>query len=293
MLRQADDQAGSNVPTFKWSRDNGAVAFVITEVDGSESPWTITLQDLGRDGRFSLDVGDWVEIVLPLTKLTDGADAPDLLRVTAIDPVDRSVTVERPLAQGVAGVPDRIAFDANQIATQRPLLRRWDQRHGVTDTREKAGSPVGAIPITFAMQRPTAKDSKGWADDPATWFPLEDGIQVQFQRPTPEYPTDVPTATAPTNNTVNPKVAAPAGATFRAGDYWLIPARTASNGFILWPETKTDPKEPAAVPPGGVKHHYAPLAVVVDPASPDAKPDGPLLNRRTMINRAVITTLKM
>ena len=62
---------------------------------------------------------------------------------------------------------------------------------------------------------------------------LEDGLQVQF-----DYS---------------------AGTIYRSGDYWLIPARVATGG-IEWPR---DAKNNAiAVPPHGVTHHYAPLAVI-------------------------------
>ena len=43
---------------------------------------------------------------------------------------------------------------------------------------------------------------------------------------------------------------------FRAGDYWLIPARTAT-GRIIWP---ADGENPAALPPHGVNEHYAPMS---------------------------------
>jgi hypothetical protein len=43
---------------------------------------------------------------------------------------------------------------------------------------------------------------------------------------------------------------------FREGDYWLIPARTAT-GDIIWPRENEDY---AYVAPHGVQHHYAPLA---------------------------------
>lgn len=63
------------------------------------------------------------------------------------------------------------------------------------------------------------------------WVTIEDGIQIQFQ-------TD--------------------RVTFRPGDYWLIPARTAT-GDILWPRESGNP---AFLPPQGVEHHYAPLAIL-------------------------------
>ena len=50
-------------------------------------------------------------------------------------------------------------------------------------------------------------------------------------------------------------------ATFRSGDYWLIPARTipGQSGDIEWPQEGT---EPAVLPPSGIIHHYCRLAVL-------------------------------
>lgn len=74
------------------------------------------------------------------------------------------------------------------------------------------------------------------------WLPLEDGIEIQFQ-PGP-------------NDTKN---------LYRTGDYWLIPARTAT-GDVEWPGPADDPD---SLPPHGVAHHYAPLAVVNGAAASD------------------------
>ncbi len=80
------------------------------------------------------------------------------------------------------------------------------------------------------------------------WTTLEDGVQIQFVPP------------------------AEAGKpyTYRTGDYWLIPARTAI-GDVIWPkEKKNDEMIPAVMPPHGIIHHYAPLAVVQPaPQNPD------------------------
>jgi Family of unknown function (DUF6519) len=69
------------------------------------------------------------------------------------------------------------------------------------------------------------------------WLDLEDGIQVSFQ-PAPE---------------------GHAAQVYRSGDYWLIPARAAT-GNIEWPGP---PDRPGALPPLGVRHRFAPLALVV------------------------------
>ena len=62
-------------------------------------------------------------------------------------------------------------------------------------------------------------------------FPLEDGIRIQFV-----------------------KAAGSVKVTYRSGDYWCFPARTAGKGNIAWP--------PGGAPPDGVIHHYAPLAAI-------------------------------
>lgn len=69
------------------------------------------------------------------------------------------------------------------------------------------------------------------------WLTLEDGVQIQFQ----------PRQTGETEARV-----------YRRGDYWLIPARVAS-GDVQWPR-----KNGAAVAlaPHGVRHYYAPLAII-------------------------------
>jgi hypothetical protein len=63
-----------------------------------------------------------------------------------------------------------------------------------------------------------------------SWLALEQGIEVQFEP----------------------------GATYRAGDYWLIPARAATRD-VEWPRPLGGPEDQ---PPHGVEHHYAPLAIV-------------------------------
>jgi hypothetical protein len=68
------------------------------------------------------------------------------------------------------------------------------------------------------------------ADD--QWLDLEDGIEVLFKEP---------------------------GAHYRRGDYWLIPARTASPTGVLWPASNGNPE---AIPPHGPTRYRAPLALV-------------------------------
>jgi hypothetical protein len=71
----------------------------------------------------------------------------------------------------------------------------------------------------------TVKEATGGNEN---WIELEDGVKIQFQP----------------------------GGFYRTGDYWLIPARTAT-GDVEWPGPVGDP-EPR--PPHGVERHFAPLA---------------------------------
>lgn len=104
--------------------------------------------------------------------------------------------------------------------------RRWDHR--------KVGSLAlkdGAVPVRESV------DDTGWID-------IEDGVQIQF-------------LSAIVDNT--------AANVYRAGDYWVFPARVAT-GDIEWP-TKPDGVTKLPRPPRGIRHHYAPLAIVKPGAS--------------------------
>lgn len=50
---------------------------------------------------------------------------------------------------------------------------------------------------------------------------------------------------------------------YKTGDYWLIPARTVT-GDIEWPQNAKT-QEAQALPPKGITHYYAPLAVLPNP----------------------------
>lgn len=139
------------------------------------------------------------------------------------------------------------------------------------DTHEYAGAPgtlvqlsnaqlVGQVP-TLSLDTTTATGTTNFTDFPSTpkvrrwdqsatanpalangaipvlestWMDLENGVQVYFQP----------------------------GGYYNTGDYWLIPARTAttaSQPTVLWPTSGNNPLPQIA---SGIRHHYAPLAVV-------------------------------
>jgi hypothetical protein len=64
------------------------------------------------------------------------------------------------------------------------------------------------------------------------WIELEDGVQVKFS-----------------------------SGDYRSGDYWLIPARTATRD-VEWPPFQNPNTHPFALPPVGISRHYCKLALV-------------------------------
>src|SRR5262249_33836136 len=155
----------------------------------------------GRDIGGSLQVNDWVEIVDDVLAL-HGETGP-LRQVESIDPVEMSVTLKDP---GIL-----TSYDEN--SANHPLLRRWDQQGGGLEDGVKL--------------------REGNGEDEEEWIVLEDGIQIQFQAPSPPN-------------------------TYRSGDYWLIPARVAT-GDVEWRKDQNGTAIPE--PPHGIEHHYAPLCV--------------------------------
>jgi hypothetical protein len=216
-------------PTFKWSRENGSVVFSVISVtvSGGKGPLTTQVQvaGLGHDTRTGLKVGDWVEFVNDDYTLMNWAFP--LLQVQAVNTANASVTLTGSVESSL--LPDL------RKGPKHSLLRRWDhQQTDSTTTNAQWNTTDNAIQIVESSGTP-----------PAPWIDLENGIQIQFQ-PAPGPP--------PANGNV-----------YRTGDYWLIPARTANGGEVIWP---TDALANAvACAPHGVTHHYAPLAIVIADAS--------------------------
>jgi Family of unknown function (DUF6519)/Carboxypeptidase regulatory-like domain len=85
------------------------------------------------------------------------------------------------------------------------------------------------------LRRWDQSDSANQNGLPATsgvWIDVEAGVQVRFSE-----------------------------GTYRAGDYWLIPARTITRE-IEWPPFKIPNTTPVAQPPRGVRHHFCRLALL-------------------------------
>lgn len=206
--------------TFTWSRENGSVVFPITGPVSGGSTITVTVNDLGRDdSRFALQTDDWVEIV-DVEEVLEIEPGP-LLQVSSIDYGAMQVTLK-----AYNNTP--VTFDNDDAGqTRSRVLRRWDYQRG--DPSQK-----GAIEL--------ARDGAAKLVE-NTWITLEDGIQILFHSDF-DADSDADDKAGPVQ--------------YHTGDYWQIPARTAS-GDIDWPHSKHAHE---ALPSHGVRHHFAPLAFV-------------------------------
>ncbi|NUK00859.1 hypothetical protein HRW18_05045 [Streptomyces lunaelactis] len=112
-----------------------------------------------------------------------------------------------------------------------PFLRRWDHRSGSRHTSGSGRTKQGAAKLRHGAVR----------IEEGGWLPLEDGVLVYFEP----------------------------GRTYRTGDFWTVPARTAT-GNVEWPTDAA--RRPLLQAPAGIQVHYAPLAWVLGEGStPDLR----------------------
>lgn len=127
--------------TFKWSRENGSVAFTAHEIKGN----VVKLSQWWRDEGLGLKRGDLVEILDDTSALHFDDNTSEPLRcVTFVDQDAMTITLdEAPVL--LSTIPER-----------HPIIRRWD--HRVTSETElntialKEGEPIAledGISITF------------------------------------------------------------------------------------------------------------------------------------------------
>jgi hypothetical protein len=263
-----------NPATFKWSRTNGATTFPI-------SPEWINKQEgkLKLDGKYQLTVelahtptadrpqparGQVVEYVDAVTAL-DPASVTDphdprryLFHVVDVSVGDRTrVTLKAPDPPRKVNDKGEATPDPAWEYTELPLpgpetlrwayLRLWDQP---ADQPAKPGKPLprqswphtaddGALLVVAPAEGDKA--DRGW-------LTIDGAVQVRF----------APVKGDAKGQAADPK-APKAAASYQAGDYWLVPAR--SVGDIIW-KLGAD-KQPQAVPATpAADHRYAPLAVV-------------------------------
>jgi hypothetical protein len=139
-IQQGGTYAGDGLVTWKWSRENGSVAFAAGITDASVE----IKGNAAAVGAFS--IGDWVEIVSN-ADIEDSMVKRPLRQVINVDSSSSTITLN--------ASPE--AFDSSQF----PIVRRWDQRAGSGDS--DLGSSGGCLPL-FEGQ----------------WLPLESEIEVLF-----------------------------------------------------------------------------------------------------------------
>ena len=144
-LYRVEIHSGGTTPTFKWSRENGSLAYAVQEVrvDTANARTVVRVAARGRDANLDLALHDRVELI------DDGAELQDRTGMLFEYLNDGDDALELVLA----GVPPG---SLGQDPSRHPVLRRWDHRPTV------AGE--NALPITEG-----------------TWITLEDGVQVRFE----------------------------------------------------------------------------------------------------------------
>jgi len=90
---------------------------------------------------------------------------------------------------------------------------------------------------TGSFTAPASQPAVPWT---SPWSTLESGVAVQFSFQTPVFAGQAP---------------------FYVADYWLIPARVATQA-IAWPVPSSGNAQPASLSPLGIKHQYAQLGKV-------------------------------
>ena len=145
--------------SFKWARHNGAVATVVSHIDGSE----LTVDQSQWDEFRRFEVGDWVEITD--NKLEFAGLPGEMARVDDVDYSTNRIT----LTGVLSGDFPTSGIDHATDPMRRTRIRKWDQSGIVRDT-------TGAQIINLASS------SDGLIDiQPASVsVVLEDGITVSF-----------------------------------------------------------------------------------------------------------------
>lgn len=155
------DGGAPGAATFKWSRDNAAVATAVTSVSADRRVLTVTRT--GRDGVLRFDQGDWVEITDDWREL---AGLPGIMALVAdVDDAEQTVTLTTALP---AGTFPTSGVDNLTDPDRHTRVRRWDQSETLRDPDGNEVAPVDAT--TGLITVPAA----------ATELVLEDGVSIEL-----------------------------------------------------------------------------------------------------------------
>jgi hypothetical protein len=115
-----DKRGEAQTASFKWSRENGSIAFRIEKRAGT----ILTLKDWWPDSHRGLQLDDWVEIIDDDIVLHQ--QPGHLVQVDKIDEVAKRVTIRN---------PDNINLpEYDEGSDKHPLLRRWESGPIAIDT---------------------------------------------------------------------------------------------------------------------------------------------------------------
>jgi hypothetical protein len=183
-----------------------------------------TLVHLGRDDWTTLLPGDWVEIIDDNHILRE--EPGDILQISFVERLTMTVTFNDKTK--ATGYKTKTTVDPG--TTFNPDNYK-DSNHHINKNLnlrrwdyKLSDNKDGAVTV-----KEVDPDNKK-----ENFIHLEDGVQIQFQK----------------------------DGYYNTGDYWLIPARTAT-GDVIWPYEDGSETERKYLLPHGIEHHYAPLALVV------------------------------
>jgi hypothetical protein len=184
------DPANPKGATFKWSRDNGSVATLVTNIAPATNSlgaaaFQLTVTSLGRDHVLGFTPGNWIELLDEALEL--GGGPGEMYQIDSVDFSAKTITLTTQLQSS-----SHFSY-APPATAARTRIRRWDQSGVIYQEDGKtvwydlgqAGS-AGTIPVP--------------ASD--TTLILESGVVVTFS------------------------LASPSGQ-FDSGDFWTFAARTA------------------------------------------------------------------
>ncbi len=219
---QVHDGGPVGSATFKWSRDNAVVSTRVSAIPGGNE---IVVDSLGRDAVLGFNEGDWLEITDDHRDLMGMPG--ELRRIQLGDGIDtstRTITLEGNALPIGSGVGE-FPVDGNDQTepTRNTRIIRWDQAGIVFREDESEYTDLDAPASTGAIEIPAA----------GTRLFLEKGILVDFDL----------------ESVVDEASFDPV---FKTGDYWLFSARVNDASIELLDR----------VPPEGIHHHYAKLAIV-------------------------------
>lgn len=118
--------------TFKWSRDNGSIAYEIERFEANDK---VKLKQLGRDKILKIKENDWLEISGNQTDL-DTEKAGTIVQVTNVDEAQRILTLNGNVS-------------AHQSESH-PKVRRWDT--GIDTSTPPTVTAAGPITLEDGVQ---------------------------------------------------------------------------------------------------------------------------------------------